>query len=402
MDFSLLTYYVMLPLLEYFRQAFGSYGWSIILVTLVIKAVLLPLSVKQMQMSQKMQAQMAQMKPELEKIQEKFNLRKKKYESNPEKLQEVQAEFQQQMTNLYKEHGAMNPLSGCLPTLLQFPILIALYWTFSGPPFQPSIISASVQATNQVQTKSKSAIKYVNSAASNFVDQDGKLIRVQLSSDIPEKLVVGETYNLEVKKVLGEGKLPFVKDHWQLLPKGQNPHTIKNDPDLSSWANGVVELNVDPENPAKATIKALKATDRFTLQYHLNEDRGHQPFLFIKDLGRQGLWNAITKEIHWDICILVLFMGISFWLSNKLMTANNPQPPSLDKAQEEMQKQMQSMMPLMFFGMMAFLPIPAGVFIYFIVSNLIQLAQTVFMQKFMPVKATVPNKDKTNEPVQIG
>ena len=383
MDFSLLTYYVMLPMLEYFRLAFGSYGWAIILVTLVIKAVLLPLSIKQMQLSQKMQAQMALMKPELEKIQDKYNQRKKKYESNPEKLEEIQRDFQAQMTELYKQHGGLNPLSGCLPTLLQFPLLIALYWTFSGPPFQPSILSINLQATSQVQTKDPKSIKYVSSSEANYVDPDGKLSRIKLTSDIPEKLVVGENYTLEVKQTLGEGQIPLNQIKWDLLPKGQNPHMVKDDPNLSSWASGVVELKEDPNNPLKATIKALKETDHFNLQFHLKEDRGHQPFFFIKDLGRLGLWNADTKAIHWDICVLVLLMGITFWLSNKLMMSNNPQPPSLDKTQEEMQKQMQTLMPIMFFGMMAFLPIPAGVFIYFIVSNLIQLAQTIFMQKFL-------------------
>ena len=78
MDFSFLTYYLMLPLLEFFRELLGNYGWSIILVTIVIKLALLPLSLKQVHSSQKMQSQMAKLKPELAKIQEKYNLRKKK------------------------------------------------------------------------------------------------------------------------------------------------------------------------------------------------------------------------------------------------------------------------------------------------------------------------------------
>ncbi|MDJ0626296.1 MAG: membrane protein insertase YidC [Candidatus Caenarcaniphilales bacterium] len=400
MDFGLLTYYVMLPLLEYFRNMLGSYGWSIILVTLVIKAALLPLSMKQMQMSQKMQAQMSKIKPDLEKIQESFNLRKKKYESNPEKLQEVQKEFQEQMMDLYRKQGGFNPLGGCLPTLLQLPILIALYWTFSGPPFQPSTLNIPLEATAKAPTKELSKLKILKSNTANFIGPEGEVSRIKLESNIPEKLLVGETYDLEVKQVQGEGSLPGQYAHWLLLPKGQNPSTVDPHKKVdNSWSDGIVELTQSSEDPLKARIKALKETERFNLQFYLTEDRGHQRFFFIDDLGKIGLWNQSSKSVNIDVLILVILMGISFWLSSKLMMSSNPQPPSLDPSQQEIQKQMQTLMPLMFFGMMAFLPIPAGVFIYFIVSNVIQLAQTLIMQKFPPKSKDDENKqnEQNNE-----
>jgi YidC/Oxa1 family membrane protein insertase len=385
MDFSLLTYYLMLPLLEFFRELLGNYGWSIILVTIVIKLALLPLSLKQVHSSQKMQSQMAKLKPELAKIQEKYNLRKKKYESNPEKLEEIQREFQEQMTNLYKENGALNPLGGCLPTLLQFPILIALYWTFSGPPFQPSILFTSVKATTQVSTKSAKAIKYVKSADANFIDTKGQISRIKLETNIPEQLVVGETYNLKVNKVLGKGKIEA--GQWRLLTKDQNAHaaSLKDEKD---WAKNIIEFNQSAENPNTATIKALKETDKFSIQYFIEEKRGHERFLFIEDLGRLGILNTQTKKPNWDICILIILMGASFWFSNKSMMGSSPQMPSLDDSQKEVQKQMQNLMPIMFLGMMAFLPIPAGVFLYFIASNIIQLLQTFLVQKLIPIQPT--------------
>lgn len=385
MDFGFITYYVMLPMLEYFRNIFGSYGWSIILVTAVIKLALLPLSIKQMQMSQKMQAQMSKIKPDLEKIQDRFNQRKKKYESNPEKLQEVQKEFQDQMMSLYRSQGGFNPLGGCLPTLLQLPILIALYWTFSGPPFQASTINIPLEATAKASTKAISKIKMRKSNSANFISPDGKVSRIRMESNIPDKLLVGENYELEVKQVNGEGELPGENAHWTLLPKGSNPNTPASNQKVdTSWSDGIVELTKSPDNPLKAEIKALKETEKFNLQFYLTEDRGHQKFFFIQDLGKIGLWDSAKGGVHWDVLVLVLLMGITFWLSSKLMMSANPQPPSLDPAQQEMQKQMQTLMPLMFFGMMAFLPIPAGVFVYFIISNVIQLAQTIIMQKFPP------------------
>jgi YidC/Oxa1 family membrane protein insertase len=374
----------MLPMLEYFRHMFGNYGWAIIMVTLVIKFILLPLSIKQTQSSQKMQTQMAKLKPEIERIQEKYNQRKKKYESDPEKLEEVHKEFQGQMSDLYKTKGMVNPLGGCLPTLLQFPILIALYWSFSGPPFQPSIAYMNLQATSEASTKDKSQIKFVKSNTSNFVDSNGKLNRISIETNIPEKLLVGESYELKLKSVLGKGEIPKEEIQWHLMAKGQNPSVPIKQVDKSNWSNGLIDFQIDSSDKSKATIKALKSTEKFSLQAAIPEARGHQRFLFIEDLGRLGLYNKETKDIHWDIIVLVILMGASFWASNKLMMGSTPTQPSLDKEQEAMQKQMQNLMPIMFLGMMAFLPIPAGVFLYFIVSNVIQLLQSLVMQKFPP------------------
>jgi YidC/Oxa1 family membrane protein insertase len=85
-----------------------NYGLSIIILTVVIRLVLLPLGIKQIKSMQHMQA----IQPKLKELQ-------KKYKNNKQKLQEEQMK-------LYKEAG-VNPLGGCLPLLLQFPILIAMY-----------------------------------------------------------------------------------------------------------------------------------------------------------------------------------------------------------------------------------------------------------------------------------
>lgn len=102
--------YFVYPLsvtLDWFSQ-YGGYGVSILVVTIIIRTLILPLSIKQYRSSKKMQA----LQPELIKIREK-------YKNNPQKQQE-------EMVKLYQIHG-VNPLSGCLPLFIQMPILIALY-----------------------------------------------------------------------------------------------------------------------------------------------------------------------------------------------------------------------------------------------------------------------------------
>src|SRR4051794_18075923 len=86
----------------------GNYGVAIILLTLGIRLLLLPLGLKQIRSMQAMQA----IQPQLKQLQQK-------YKGNKQKLNE-------EMMKLYRERG-VNPLGGCLPMLLQIPVLIALY-----------------------------------------------------------------------------------------------------------------------------------------------------------------------------------------------------------------------------------------------------------------------------------
>ena len=86
----------------------GNFGVSIIIVTILIKIALLPLTLKQ----DKSMKEMKKIQPELEKI-------KKDYAHDKQMLNIKTME-------LYKEHK-VNPLGGCLPLLLQLPILFALF-----------------------------------------------------------------------------------------------------------------------------------------------------------------------------------------------------------------------------------------------------------------------------------
>lgn len=88
---------------------YANYGVAIILMTIVIKMLMYPLTVKQVKSMKAMQ----EMSPQLKKLQEK-------YKGKPEILQK-------EMAALYKNAG-INPLAGCLPMLAQMPILIGIFW----------------------------------------------------------------------------------------------------------------------------------------------------------------------------------------------------------------------------------------------------------------------------------
>lgn len=90
----------------------GSYGLSIIVVTIIIRFVLLPLMIQQTKSSRAMQA----LQPEIEKLREKYS----------SKDQKTQQKLQEETMALFQKHG-VNPLAGCLPILVQMPILVAFY-----------------------------------------------------------------------------------------------------------------------------------------------------------------------------------------------------------------------------------------------------------------------------------
>jgi YidC/Oxa1 family membrane protein insertase len=100
--------------------AIGAYGLAIMLLTIVIKVLLSPLFQLQLALSKRSVEQQRRLAPEMAEV-------KKKYKNDPQKQQAA-------MMQLYREKG-INPLSnlsGCLPAVLQFPILTALYYVFFG------------------------------------------------------------------------------------------------------------------------------------------------------------------------------------------------------------------------------------------------------------------------------
>lgn len=86
----------------------GALGLAIILMTVVIRMALWPLTATQLKSTKKMAA----LKPHLDRIKEEHGQDKTRH--------------QQEVSKLYKEHG-VNPLAGCLPLLLQIPVFISLY-----------------------------------------------------------------------------------------------------------------------------------------------------------------------------------------------------------------------------------------------------------------------------------
>ena len=153
--FSTIGYYICIPfawLVRLFYNLTGSYGMAIILFTLVVKLIMVPFQMK----SKKSMMRMSRMSGKLQEIQ-------KKYANN-------QAKQSEEMQKLYAEEG-INPMSGCLWSLLPFPILLALYSIIRQPithfmmlsrdvvqQMVDAVTSAGLDVTGIVQMKDGAAI----------------------------------------------------------------------------------------------------------------------------------------------------------------------------------------------------------------------------------------------------
>lgn len=101
-------------LLGFIYDFVGNYGISIVIFTIICKLILMPLTLKQLKSTKKMTD-----------IQPKVEALKVQYKNDPEKLNELTAK-------LYKDEG-VNPLGGCLPLLIQMPIIIGLFAALRAP-----------------------------------------------------------------------------------------------------------------------------------------------------------------------------------------------------------------------------------------------------------------------------
>jgi YidC/Oxa1 family membrane protein insertase len=120
-DFGIFAWLVvpLLRALKWINASVGNYGWSIIILTILINAAMFPLRHKSVVSMRRMQ----ELQPEVKAIQDRYA----KYKTTDPERQKMNVE----LMNLYRERK-VNPASGCIPMLLTFPVLLAFYSMLSG------------------------------------------------------------------------------------------------------------------------------------------------------------------------------------------------------------------------------------------------------------------------------
>ena len=347
MDFGIgfISNNIMLPILDFFYGIVPSYGLAIIALTLVIRFAVFPLSAGQIRNMRKMRIVQPLMKEKQEEI-------RRRYQNDKQKQQE-------EMAKLMQEFG--NPLAGCLPLLLQMPILFALFATLRGSPFTNTPYTVDLQILPREQIERVQIQPYATKAQNIYID-DAVHYKIEALLPAGNKLAVGDTTKVELQT-------PDGKPFYNLLAED-------SDEDLTpQWevTKGADRVEVLEDG----TIKALEPGDA-TVQVTIPGIAADKGFLFIKALGQVGVTDD-EGNINFDILFMVLFFGISIYI-NQQMTGSGGNTNSDDPTAQQ-QQTISKITPVLFSGMFLFFPLPAGVLMYIVVANLFQMGQTWFLMR---------------------
>lgn len=332
MDFTTLT----IDALSALSHLVGSYGLGIIVLTVIIRLAMWPLGVSQQRSMKTMQT----LQPKMKAIQDR-------YKSDPQMMQKKMMEF-------YKEHK-FNPMSGCFPLLLQMPIFILLYTALMSPQF--------IQAAGNTQFL---FIKSLNETL---------------------KSTAGISYD----GVMGVSKYDnFTLNGTALvyLPKETLENVKVEKPNTALEVQGAVT----PGEPIDFKVSLdsldlkfsqLDQIQKAELTINNVQNRESEKVEFTRKggiLAASMPTKAVKSAFHFDVLILIVLFGLTMVATQKIMmaTANTQQQ---DATQQALQKSMGMFMPVMIMATFVFIPIPAGVLLYLIASNVIQVVQTVIINK---------------------
>lgn len=331
MDFISLT----IEALRVLSKLTGSYGLGIILLTIIVRVAMWPLGVSQ----QRSMKQMQTLQPRMKAIQER-------YKNDPQTMQRKMMEF-------YKEHK-FNPMAGCLPLLIQMPIFILLYSALISPMFISEAGNSQFLFIKRLDTT-------LRGSAGNSYDNI-------FSVSNNDKFTIYKN----VKIYFGDEELNNVKI--------SSKNAVKVQGDVKAGENIDLKISLDDLNlkysqldkvtSAKIDIQNIKTREVETVDFERHGDI----------LAASVPTNAPQGQFNLDVLVLILLFAGTMFATQKVMMATNKNTPQ-DPMQAQMQKTMGTMMPLMIIFMFVIAPIPAGVLLYLVVSNIFQIVQTVVINK---------------------
>ncbi|MBQ8458825.1 membrane protein insertase YidC [bacterium] len=316
----------------------GNYGVAIIILTLIVRGAMWHLNVEQQRSMKKMQT----LQPKLKAIQDR-------YKNNPQMMQQKMMEF-------YK-NNKFNPAGGCLPLLIQLPIFMLLYAALISPQF--------------IQVAGNQHFLFIDSLATTLratagISDDGKL-----GAAFGDKFILGNTATI-------------------YLPNNEIVKNVKvTDPTQALEIKGELIPGEDVNlafslDHIKMNFSQLEKVEKADLTVTNSNIRENETITFTRQ--DNGMMVAavptvpVNKTWHWDVIILILIFAATMIISQKVMMAMN-NTASQDPTQAALQKSMGTFMPMMIIATFVFIPIPAGVLLYLITSNTVQIFQTMIINK---------------------
>jgi YidC/Oxa1 family membrane protein insertase len=348
MDFGIgfISNNIMLPIIDFFYGIVPSYGLAIVALTLVIRFALYPLGAGSIRNMRKTKISQPLMQKRVKEIQQKFK-------DDP-------AKQQQAMSDVYKEFG--NPLAGCLPVLLQMPVLFALFATLRGSPFSNVDYNVNLQVVPTAEIAQIQPQVFNSEPHSIYFTTN---IHTPVIADIPTGNILGagQKAKIEFKGIDGKpfSELAARYPDSKLTPEWTITKGMEN---VKVTPDGQIEAIAPGDVTIKGTIPGIAA---------------NTGFLFIDALGHVGAVDPDGK-IHWDIIAMIVFFGLSLYVSQNLSSGASSSTASDDPAAQQ-QQAVNKFTPIIFSGMFLFFPLPAGVLMYMAIGNVFQLAQTYIVNK---------------------
>lgn len=348
----------------------GSYGLAIILLTVGIRLVLWPLNTAQTRSMKKMQ----ELQPKLKALQEK-------HKDNPQQMQK-------ELVSFYAENK-FNPFGGCLPMIIQLPIFIGLYGMLISPNF---LAVAGQEKFLFVDGLSQTLVSHAGPSNDNTLDVEpnDKFVTESNIDVVFNSGAMGRYPVRDTRKVLNISPIPLIPgedmtvslDSRYLGQEGFAEGFIKRIKRarlvvVNDATKEVETLTLTPSNPTTTTQDETQLSPN-SLAWQLQQNVP----------TRQG-----ETEVHMGIVWLIALYAILTILYQKVMSGNATAGMSGPQAQ------LMKLMPLLFVGVLFFIPIPAGVLLYLLVTMLMMFLQTLWVRT-QDDKAT-PAPNAKNQVVDI-
>lgn len=350
MDFVTLT----IKLLKILSDIAGSYGMGIILLTIIVRLAMWPLGVSQQRSMRTMQL----LQPKMKAIQDR-------YKNDPQVMQKKMMEF-------YKEHK-FNPMAGCFPLLIQMPIFILLYSSLMSPQF--------------IQMAGRAPFLFINSLDSTLKTNAGISYNGVMGTSSYSKFITGKTATVYLKKeTLKDIKIDKPNKAIEVQGTLTPGDPIDFKVSLDSLDLKFSQLDQIQKAEIMVTNIQTKESEKATFT--------RKDGLLVCSMPSK----LVKTSMHFDVLILILIFGLTMVAAQKaMMTMTKNQ--EMDANQAAMQKSMNMFMPIMLCGTFVFIPIPAGVLLYLISSNIVQVIQTLVINKQLEIEDTKKKAVVTDEDI---
>lgn len=348
MDFITITIEILKSL-----SIIGGFGVGIILLTVLVRLAMWPLGVSQQRSMRTMQM----LQPKMKAIQER-------YKNDPQQMQTKMMEF-------YKEHK-FNPMAGCFPLLIQMPIFILLYSALMSPQF--------------IQIAGDSPFLFINRLDATLKTNAGISNDGVLGVSKYDSFMLGKTAKVYLdKETLDNVKISKPKKAVEIQGELTPGEPVDFKVSLDNLDLKFSQL--DKIQKAEITVTDLQTKESELMTFERKDG------ILVASFPTKEVKNTL----HYDVLILIVLFGLTMFATQKIMMATS-KTKNQDPAQEAIQKSMNTFMPIMLTATFVFIPIPAGVLLYLISSNIIQVIQTVVINKQLE-KEDEKKKQKIDEDV---